>query len=333
MTVKRLTYTAARTATLEQCTVQQPGRGQVLVQTLYSGISRGTESLVFNGLVPACEHQRMRCPHQQGSFTYPVSYGYAAVGEIVATGPESGGYSPGDRVFCLHPHQDLFVADTGFCHPIPDGLALHRAVLAANAETALNAVWDSELPDSGNTCVIGAGVVGLLTAFIIARMTGTRPIVIDINPLKQKVTEHLGLEFMTTADAAKGNLPPPDRVFNTSASQEGLQLALDLAAFEAVIVEMSWYGERSVDLKLGGNFHSGRLHIISSQVGHVSATRRNRVSHQQRMQQALAYLKDTRLDALLEPAIDFEDLPTHLPGIFADRADVLCQLVRYKNTT
>lgn len=325
---KRLIYKSASSAQIEECQLADLKDKNVRVQTLYSGISRGTESLVYHGKVPITERARMKCPHQVGDFSYPVSYGYACVGKVIETQSDVSRVKKGDLVFILHPHQDCFQVHEDACNLIPKSLPANQAVLAANMETALNAVWDADIKETQHHTVIGAGVVGLLTAFCLKSISGSTPTIIDINPEKKDVAEKLGLKFLTpdAVDATE-----PERIFNTSASGKGLQLAIDIAGFEARIIEMSWYGDKEVNLTLGGAFHSKRLQIISSQVGHVSPAKRKTHSYAERMQEAMKLLSDPNLAALLEPEISFEALPDHLHDIFNTDSSALCQLVKYNN--
>ena len=327
----RLTYEAANTAVLEKCQVADLKEKSVIVKTLYSGISRGTESLVYNGKVPITEQTTMRCPYQVGEFSFPLSYGYACIGEIIEIQSDTKRLKEGDIVFVLHPHQDIFCVSEDACNLVPDMLPPSRGVLSANMETALNAVWDAELKDTKNHLVIGAGVVGLLTAFCIREISNQSPIIVDVNPDKQKVAQKLGLTCLTPDAFLKSNPAEMNRIFNTSAASAGLQMAINSAGFEAKIIEMSWYGENQVTLNLGGAFHSKRLQIISSQVGHVSPTKRKTHSYSDRMQEAMKILCDQRLDALLEDGIMFESLPDHLHDIFSANSSALCQLVKYKS--
>jgi len=327
----RLTYVGPSKPVVEKCQITDLKEKNVLVKTLFSGISRGTESLVFHGKVPLSEAKRMRCPHQTGDFGFPVSYGYAAVGKVIETKSDDLAVKGGDTVFVLHPHQDYFVVDDTACNPVPANLPPARAVLSANMETALNAVWDAQIEGTKRHAIIGAGVVGLLTAFCIRTLTGITPAIIDTNIQKRKVAKALGLDFYTPGELQRSDPPEMERIFNTSASGQGLQMAIDLAGFEARIIEMSWYGEREVTLKLGGGFHSRRLQLVSSQVGHVAPTKRTTHTYGDRMQEAMNLLTDPALDVLLEPAIMFEALPDHLGDIFSNKSSVLCQLVEYNN--
>jgi len=326
-----LNYKLVRDAELKTVSLPPLSSGKILVKTLFSGISRGTESLVFNGLVPESEWENMRCPHQVGEFSFPVVYGYCCVGEVIETAPDVQDVKKSDRVFVLHPHQDLFLADESMCTVLPDALPSHRAVLSANMETALNGVWDAEIGAAENFVIIGAGVVGLLTGFVLKTLFGVTPVIVDINPKKQDIAEKLGLRFRSVEDVRQRD-NHYERIFNTSASGTGLQLAIDISAFEARITEMSWFGSKEVSLNLGGSFHSKRLQIVSSQVGHIAAPKRETETYVSRMTQVLELLQNDLLDQLLEPEVAFEDLPDEVHDIFNEKSSALCQLVQYRSS-
>lgn len=331
MTALRLVYQSPGIGGIEHAPLPQPGAGpgagQVVIDTLKSGISRGTESLVFAGKVPQSEWQRMRCPHQVGTFPFPVSYGYALVGRICAVGTAVRDLQVGDTVFVLHPHQTRIVVEAASARRIPDGVPPARATLSANMETALNAIWDAALAPGMKATVVGGGVVGLLTAYLARRVTGEPVTLVDINADRAAVAAALGLEF-SLPDSAVGGV---DTVFHTSATGSGLQTAIGLAGFEGRIIEMSWYGDKPVTLALGGAFHSQRLQIIASQVGHVSPARRATMDYDGRMREAMGYLEDSALDELLEPEIGFMDLPDHLDRVLGPASRALCQIVDYGN--
>ena len=304
-----LWYAAARECVLNTEELPSPGPGECLVRTLWSGISRGTERLVFEGRVPESEYERMRAPLQQGAFPYPVKYGYCAVG-MVDAGPDE---LLGRTVFCLHPHQDRFVVAADRVTSLPKGLPARRAVLAANMETALNAHWDAGSGPADRIVVVGGGVLGLLVAYIAARLPGAEVTLVDLDESRA------ALPADCPGDA--------DLVFHASASAAGLATAIGAAGFEARIVELSWYGEGSVAAPLGGAFHARRLQLISSQVGQVSPSRRARFDYARRMQAALALLADEWLDALITDEIAFTDAPARLPALFAGAG--LTAVLRY----
>lgn len=327
-----MSYPLAHSAMLEEIQLTDLKGKNARVKTLYSGISRGTESLVYKGQVPESEKESMRCPHQIGDFSFPVSYGYACVGEVIEIQSDDAQLDIGDLVFVLHPHQDILTVCESACNKLPSTLPAAKAVLSANMETALNATWDAQLAQTSKHVVIGAGVVGLLTGFCIKSETGIAPTIIDTNRHKQAIAEELGLIFHTPESFSASKPGLMERIFNTSASGAGLQMAIDMAAFEAKIIEMSWYGAKPVTLELGGAFHSRRLQLISSQVGHVAPAKRATHSYAMRMQEAMSLLAAPELDSLLEPAISFDVLPSHLHDIFSDKSSALCQLVNYKHS-
>ena len=298
-----------------------PSDGEVLVHALYSGISRGTEALVFSGRVPQSEHRRMRAPFQVGEFPAPVKYGYSSVGRI-----ERGPRDLQDRtVFVLYPHQTRYIVPAQAVHLVPDGLPPGRAVLTANLETAINGVWDARPQVGDRVAVIGAGTVGCLTAWLVARIAGCEVELIDVNPRRSAVARALGVRFAEPAAAAQD----ADVVLHASGSPAGLELALQIAGFEARIVELSWFGDQTVALPLGGAFHAKRLTIASSQVGSVAVSQRARWDPRRRMQLALRLLEDASLDALITGESAFETLPKVMADLTASPGDTLCHRIRY----
>ena len=301
--------------------LDEPGPGEIQVRALYSAISRGTERLVLAGRVPESEFERMRAPFMGGAFPFPVKYGYATVGRV-ERGPAEW---LGRVVFALHPHQTLFNLPAEAVAPTPDGVPPARATLAANMETALNAVWDAAPTAADTIAVVGAGVVGALVAFLCAGLPGATVTLVDIEPRRASLARTLGVGF-ATPEAASGEC---DLVVHASATAAGLATALGLAGEEATVLELSWYGAGEIALPLGGPFHSRRLKLVSSQVGRVAPSRRARWTSRRRLAAALDLLADPRLDALIAPAVGFHDLPLLLPSILAPRSGALCQIVAY----
>lgn len=319
-TARAIWYTGAGVVEIRSNALPPQEPGEALVRTAFSGISRGTERLVMSGAVGRQEWERMCAPLQEGAFPFPVKYGYCATG-IVEDGPDA---LKGRAVFCLHPHQDRFIAPAEMLVPIPGAVPLRRATLAANMETALNAIWDSGASAGDRIVIVGAGIVGLLVAYIASHLPGADVTVVDVADRSDLVTK-LGARF-----AAPANAPTDaDVVFHTSASAPGLATAIAAGGLEATIVELSWYGDKDVPAPLGGSFHCQRLRLQSSQVGHVSASRRPRWSYRRRMEKALALLADPVFDALVSEAIAFEDAPLALPHILAPGAAGLAPVIRY----
>jgi 2-desacetyl-2-hydroxyethyl bacteriochlorophyllide A dehydrogenase len=298
-----------------------PGDGDVVVQTLFSGISRGTEALVFSGHVPQSEWARMRAPFQDGEFSGAVKYGYASVGRVEC-GPAE---LKGRPVFVLYPHQTRYVVPAPAVHPLPADVPAARAILAANLETALNGVWDASPRTGDRVVVIGAGTVGCLVAWLVSRIQGCHVQLVDVNPQRQRVARALGVSFARAADSMRD----ADIVIHVSGAPDGLRHALDIAGFEATIVEMSWFGDRQVALPLGCAFHSRRLTIKSSQVGHVAASQRGRWDTRRRMAHTLSLLSDPALDVLITGESTFDELPEVMARLTQAPGDALCHRIKY----
>lgn len=316
-----LWYVAPGRAELRPEAVPPPLEGEVLVEARYSALSRGTERLVSDGLVDPGDYERMRAPFQAGAFPFPVKYGYSASGVILEGPPDL----TGREVFVLHPHQSRFVVPASAAHPLPEGVGLRRAVLAANLETALNALWDSGAGPCDRIAIVGGGVVGLLTAYLAARLPGAEVTVVDVDPGRAPLARALGARF-----ALPGETPSAaDVVFHTSATEAGLATALAACGREARVVEMSWYGAQRPAVPLGLAFHSQRLAIVASQVGEVAPSRRPRWTREKRLAAALRLLTDPRLDMLLGPDIPLATLPGRLQEIFAPSHAGLAPVIAY----
>lgn len=293
----------------------------VVVRALYSGISRGTEALVFLGRVPPSEFQRMRAPFQVGHFPAPIKYGYANVGRI-ERGPRE---LQGRTAFVLYPHQTRFVVPAQSVHVLPDAVPPERAVLTANLETAINGLWDARPHIGDRIVVVGGGTVGCLVAWLAGRIPGCDVELVDINPQREAIAHVFGVRFAAPDTVWEG----ADVVIHASGSPAGLELALRVAGFEATVVEMSWYGDQSVTLPLGEAFHARRLTLKSSQVGSVASSQRARWDARRRMQLALTMLTDAVLDVLITGENDFDDLPETMARIAAEPRDTLCHRIRY----
>ncbi len=299
--------------------VPDPGPGEVLVRTIRSAVSRGTETLVFRGGVPDDLHDTMRAPFQAGDFPGPVKYGYLSVGEVVSGEPALLGRT----VFCLHPHQTAYVVPAAAVTVVPDDVPAERAVLAGTVETAVNALWDAAPLVGDRVAVVGAGMVGCCVARVLAGVPGAEVTLVDVDPSRAATAEQLGVGFAVPGDAAGGR----DLVLHTSATSAGLQLSLDLLAADGTVVDLSWYGDTEVRLALGGRFHSDRLTIRSSQVGEVARRRRGRRTTAERMALALQLLRDPAYDVLLTGASTFDELPAVMADLASGRLPALCHSI------
>jgi NADPH:quinone reductase-like Zn-dependent oxidoreductase len=316
-----LWYVAPGRVEIREERLAAPRPGEVRVRALFGALSRGTEALVLAGRVPESEFERMRAPFMGGHFPFPIKYGYATVGRI-ENGPQE---QLGRIVFALHPHQHLFNIPESAIVALPETVLPQRAVLAANMETALNAVWDSAAGPADRIAIVGAGTVGALVGFLCGGLAGAEVMLVDINERRAELAQKLGVRF-AKPETAKGDC---DLVVHASGTAAGLRTALALAGEEATVLELSWYGDTPVAAPLGGAFHSRRLRLISSQVGQVASSHRPRWTHNRRLAAAIALLADSRLDALLAPMVSFYDLPRRLPDILDARNGVVCQLISY----
>jgi threonine dehydrogenase-like Zn-dependent dehydrogenase len=301
--------------------LRTPGPDEVLVRTRYSGVSRGTEALVFRGGVPVSQHAAMRAPFQDGEFPGPVKYGYLNVGRV-----ERGPAELVDRtVFCLYPHQDRYVVPAAAVTPVPAAVPAGRAVLAGAVETAVNALWDAGPLVGDRIAVIGAGMVGCCVARLLSGLPAARVQLVDADPARERVAAALGVAFRTPEAAADDC----DLVLHVSANPAGLTRALQLVGDEGTVIELSWYGDRTVALPLGEDFHARRLTIRSSQVGAVSPARRARRSHADRMAVALELLADPAFDALVTGESPFAELPEVMPRLASGELPALCHRIVY----
>ena len=330
----------SETNTARSFWIQEPGRGEIVdetlpprdagevrIRTLFSGVSRGTESLVFRGRVPRSQWEAMRAPFQAGSFPAPVKYGYACVGRVEEAPPHGDGAAlAGRTVFCLHPHQDRFQVPATAVRPVPDTVPPERAVLAANLETAVNACWDAGPRVGDRIVVVGGGVVGLLTAWLCRRVPGTRLTVVDPDPAREETCGALGLPWRPDPPEEAG----ADLVIHASGNPDGLAGALAAAGTEATVVELSWYGDRPVPAPLGEAFHHRRLTLRSSQVGSLPPERSPRWTHARRLDLALELLEDPALDVLVSGESPFEALPGVMARLSEPSAGALCHRIRYR---
>jgi NADPH:quinone reductase-like Zn-dependent oxidoreductase len=301
--------------------LREPGPGEALVRALHSGISRGTETLVHNGLVPAEVADLMRAPFQDGDFPGPVKYGYLSVG-VVERGPDD---MVGREVFCLFPHQDRYVVAADALATLPAGLPPRRAVLAGAVETAVNALWDAAPRIGDRVAVVGAGMIGCAVAALLRTYPLQRLQLVDVDASRERVAQALGIEFAEPDKAGDGC----DLVVHASASSAGLQRSLELLGDEGEVVELSWYGAHEVSIPLGSVFHPRRLTVRASQVGEVAASRRARRSQTDRLALALHLLRDDAFDALITGSSPFAELPDTIRRLAAGELPALCHVVDY----
>jgi threonine dehydrogenase-like Zn-dependent dehydrogenase len=306
---------------IKTVTLPEPGEGDVVVRTLRSGVSRGTETLVFRGNVPPEQYEAMRAPFQEGEFPAPVKYGYLNVG-VVEHGPAE---LRGRMVFCLYPHQTLYAVAATAVTVVPDGVPPARAVLAGTVETAINALWDAQPLLGDRVAVIGAGMVGCCVARVLSLFPAVEVTLVDVDSSRADVAAALGVGFALPGDAPGAR----DLVLHASATSAGLQHSLELLASEGTVIDLSWYGDSDVRLSLGGAFHSRRLGIRASQVSTLSPARSGTRTTADRLALALDLLRDPAFDALLTGESRFDDLPDVMARLADDTLPALCHTITY----
>jgi NADPH:quinone reductase-like Zn-dependent oxidoreductase len=307
---------------IRSAALSDPGPDEVLVRTVCSGISRGTETLVFRGAVPPDQYAAMRAPFQEGDLPGPVKYGYLNVG-TVEQGPAE---LRGRTVFCLYPHQTAYVVPVSAVTVVPEDVPPARAVLAGTVETAVNALWDAAPLLGDRVTVVGAGMVGCCVARLLSTFPATQVTLVDVDPDRAEVAAALGVDFALPADAVGDR----DLVFHASATSAGLQRSLELLAPERTVVDLSWYGDQKVCLSLGGAFHSGRLGIRASQVGTLSPARAGTRTSAERLALALELLRDPAFDVLLSGRSRFRELPDVMARLAAGHLSALCHTISYE---
>jgi threonine dehydrogenase-like Zn-dependent dehydrogenase len=299
----------------------EPRPDEVLVRTLRSGVSRGTEALVFRGGVPPDQYDVMRAPYQEGEFPGPVKYGYLNVG-VVEQGPPR---LRGRTVFCLYPHQTAYVVPAEAVAIVPEGVPPTRAVLTGTLETAVNALWDAAPLLGDRVTVVGAGMVGCCVARLLSKFPAVQVELVDVDADRAEVAAALGVDFALGANAADGR----DLVVHASATSAGLQRSLELLAPEGTVIDLSWYGESQVHLSLGGAFHARRLAIRASQVSTLSPARSGRRTTADRLALALGLLRDPAFDTLLTGQSSFCELPEVMARLADGTLPALCHSIAY----
>lgn len=314
-----LWHLSAQQSVLQEVALKPNPQQNCLIRSLYSLISTGTEKLVSTGKVPNPLYDHMQVPYMEGSFAFPIKYGYSLVGRV-EQGPSS---LVSKVVHLLHPHQDFCYVQADDLFVVPDTIPPARATLASNLETALNAIWDSQVSMGDKVLVVGFGIIGSLIARLLQNIPAVQVEVQDTAPPRQQLVKQLGLTLADPDDQRY------DMAFHTSGSSEGLQTCLDQVGFEGKVVELSWYGIQPINIRLGSTFHSERKQIISSQVSHLPPDRRARWDFKRRKRIVFDLLKDPAFDEHITQVIPFQQLPQLFDQIRKGNISELCWGVKY----
>jgi 2-desacetyl-2-hydroxyethyl bacteriochlorophyllide A dehydrogenase len=300
-------FPRARTVEIREEPIGDPGPGELRVRAVISALSHGTERLVYRGEVDP--GLALDLPTLAGGYGFPVKFGYASVGRVVAAGPHVGSIGVGDLVFALHPHQVEYVVAASLAHRLPAGVSPEAGVFLANLDTALNVTLDAKAKPGDSVVIFGQGVVGLLLTQLLSR-AGVRVIAVEPASGRAAMSARCGanavlrpadLALVRSMTGGRG----ADLAIEASGNPGALQQAIDSVADEGTIVVCSWYGEKRVTLDLGGRFHRGRLRIVSSQVGGIDPSLAPRWDRPRRLAYATQLLSDLRLAELITHRFPF----------------------------
>ena len=301
-----LRFTAPGKVALVESSVAAPAAGQVLVQTRISAISPGTEMLVYRGQVPVGMAVDDTLPSLQGSFTFPLAYGYSLVGRVVQVGE---GIDPSwqDRdVFSFHPHEGCFLASPDELLPVPTGIGPEDAVLLPSMETAVNFLMDGRPLIGEQVAVLGQGVVGLLTTALLSRMPVASLVTMDALALRRKASLDLGATASIDPDQPNAvsravahlqgdrDYPGADLTYELSGNPAALDTAVAVTGFSGRVVVGSWYGTKKAPLDFGGRFHRSRIQLISSQVSTIAPEWTGRWTKSRRFDTVWKMLREVR---------------------------------------
>jgi 2-desacetyl-2-hydroxyethyl bacteriochlorophyllide A dehydrogenase len=307
-------FASPRTVELRASSAPAPSRGEVRVEALFSGISHGSEMMVYRGEVPAGLALDSTLPTLQGSFSFPVKYGYASVGRVVDVGSGVDELAEGDLVFAFNPHETCYTVSTTVVIRLPQELDPRIGIFAANVETALNSLLDAAPRLGERVVVIGQGVVGLLITQLVRRAGASLVITSDLYEKRRQLSRSAGADLAVdpTAESLAERVSAmtggagADVVIEASGQPCALNDAVNVAAAEGRVVVVSWYGTKRAELALGSDFHRKRLTLKSSQVSNLDPSLTPRWTILRRRELAVRYLGELCLDDLVSHVLPFD---------------------------
>ena len=315
LTSKGVWFVKEREVEIRESVLHPPKSGEILIKTLFSAISHGTEMLVYRGQVPKDLKLDLFIPTMEGSYAFPIKYGYSNVGEVVGTDPHKNSFKPGDIVFVHAPHETYYCVPAHLATPLSDEIPPKRGIFLANLETTINVVLDSGVHFGDNVVIFGQGVIGLLLVILFRRAGADKIFTVDRLERRRELSLLWGADFSYDPDDknfiesiimhTKG--VGSDVVIEASGNPEVLNSALRVTAFQGTVVVVSWYGEKRTGLNLGNAFHRNRLVIKSSQVSNMDPTLAPRWSPKRRMDLALELLKEIPLEQLISHVYHFTE--------------------------
>ena len=324
MTGRSLYFTGPHSVAVREESIDDPGPGEVLVRTEYSGISPGTELLVYRDEVHAELSADETIDPLDGTFSYPLQYGYAAVGHVTAVGEGVDDGWLGRRAFAFNPHESHFVADTDAL--IPTSLAPEQALFISNAEAAVNFVMDARPRVGARVVVFGQGPVGLLTTALLAEFPLSELVTVDCYERRRALSESLGADrSVAPGDVGVETGEDADITFELSGNPAALDEAIDATGYAGQVIVGSWYGTKDVALGLGGRFHRSHIRVRSSQVSRVDPDHADRWDKDRRMDFVRSWLAGVDLSGLLTHEIGL-DRAAEAYRLLDDRPDEAIQV-------
>jgi 2-desacetyl-2-hydroxyethyl bacteriochlorophyllide A dehydrogenase len=329
-----LWFPAARSVEIRSETLPPVGPEEARVEAVASGISHGTEMLVYRGQVP--DDLPLDLPTLRGSFTFPIKYGYASVGRVAEVGPAVQRLAPGDLVFALHPHQTRYVVPAALAARLPADLPPEHGVFLANMETAVNVLLDARPRLGDRVAVYGLGVIGLLVTQLLRRAGVERIVAVDPIAARRTLALDIGADVALAPEEATpaairdltGGIGA-DLAVEASGNPAALAAAVEAVGQEGTVVVPAWYGTKPVSLPLGGSFHRGRVRIVSSQVGSLDPALAPRWDRARRQALARELLGRLQLAPLITHRIPFEQAAEAYALVYRHPEEVVQVILTY----
>ena len=345
-----LYFTGPGEVDLREEPLPEPAGDQLRVRTELSAISPGTELLVYNGNVPTELAADPNLDALSGSLSYPLKYGYAAVGVVEAVGEAVDADWLGRRVFAFHPHESHFCATAEELYPLPEGISAERATLLPTVETAVTLVQDGEPKLGERAIVFGQGLVGLVTTALLSQFPLERLATVDYSADRRALSRELGATESVHPEALDDALPLPgdassdsqpaageavgtDLTYELSGNPEALDAAVSATGYDGRIVVGSWYGTKPTELDLGGRFHRSRISLTSSQVSTIDPGLRGRWDRERRMELAWQQLTDCGLGELVTDCYPITEAPAAYDALAASTDGMVGTLFSYEDPT
>jgi 2-desacetyl-2-hydroxyethyl bacteriochlorophyllide A dehydrogenase len=306
MRSRTLVFAGPGQIVIEEQPAGTPRGDQLLVQTQFSGISAGTELLIYRGEAPPEMQADGNLPALAGTLAFPLHYGYAAVGEVIALGPEAPSELLGRSVFAFHPHASHFLVAAAAVTPLPDDLPAEAALFLPNMETAINFLHDGAPLAGERVVVFGQGVVGLLTTALLSRIPLGSLITADPDPMRRATSRDFGAAQSLSPSELQGLTQQADLTYELTGDPQALDQAISVTGFEGRVVLGSWYGTKQATLNLGGRFHRSRIRLLSSQVSTIASPLTGRWDKRRRLEFALQMVRAIEPTRLITHRIPIE---------------------------